>query len=150
MTSASWWSELFPLSLPSKLQQNGHSLTNTGFSTQHNRMPERSMQWYSWRRVNWIPGKQWNWVSGPLCLSDGSDLGHGSSHSGQHDCKRRWGQPSLYMITFGVVAWLVGVPPVPQWTCLWEHSLRVVVAQLSCQQVQSRPTDKRKHPSHPS
>ena len=37
---ALWWSELFPLSLPSKLQLNGHSLTNAGSATQHNRAPE--------------------------------------------------------------------------------------------------------------
>lgn len=37
VTSASWWSEKFPLSLPSKLQPNRHQLTIRGFPTQNNR-----------------------------------------------------------------------------------------------------------------
>ena len=64
----SWQSELFPLSLPSKLQLNGHSLTHREFPTQHNRRPEKSTQPYTWRWVDWIPRKQWNWVSRPLPL----------------------------------------------------------------------------------
>ena len=53
VTSASWWNELFPHSLPFKLQLNGHSLTSRRLSAQHNRTSEWSMQLYIWRWDPW-------------------------------------------------------------------------------------------------
>ena len=39
----SWWSELFPLSLPSKIQAVRHPLIKKGLPAWHARMPKRSM-----------------------------------------------------------------------------------------------------------
>ena len=78
--SASWQSELFPLSLPSKLQPIGHPLTNRGFPAEHKRMPKRSMHLDIWRWVDWISGKKWKHESSPYPFPFSSDPGCGSSH----------------------------------------------------------------------
>lgn len=71
--------------------------------TQHNRTPERSTQAYIGRWVDYIPGKLWNWVSGPLHLHGDSNSGHRSSQSSQNYSKRGRGLPALTQ-TFRVPA----------------------------------------------
>ena len=45
-----------------------------------------------------------------------------TKHSSCQDCKKRQGWPSACMNTFRGVAQPAGVPTLPQWPSLWEHS----------------------------
>ena len=106
--------ELSPWSLPTKLQQNGHSLTDRGFPTKHNSMSQRATQPYICRWGHWIPRKQWKEVSGSLLLFRGSNLGCESSHSSQCTTIREGGKQqglNTNAFTFGVAAQLLEHPP---------------------------------------
>ena len=72
--SASWWSELFPWTLPSKVQPKGHSNTEDIGTTQ--KMSERPTQPYIWRWWwGWILQRKWQLINKSSTEREGPQLG---------------------------------------------------------------------------
>lgn len=106
VTSASPWSELFPLPLPSMLQTDGNPLINKELPVLCARTLERSMHLYIWKWVNWTSGRQSNWGA---ALSPGNrNLKHESSRwhcvPMNRGCKERDSTHSLALVLPTVVA----------------------------------------------